>query len=179
MTREQIDQIAQKYERKYGLPTGFISAVIEIESAYNPDAYRDESKGRYSIGLMQVLRGGGAIDEWEKIHGRQQDYRYYDPEYNIRVGAWYLGEKIPAYLERYELPNTIRNVIVAYNAGIGNLIKGRVPLVTQNYLRKVSKLTSIDLDESADVFKLDSQAFFFSCPCCGHRLEVSAVTQAN
>ena len=94
MTREQIDQYADQQNKKYNLPEGLIKAIIQIESNYDIDAFRQESNGRYSIGLMQILRGG-AIDDFESINRviKTDDY-YYDPKNNIDVGTWYLGERI-------------------------------------------------------------------------------------
>lgn len=140
-----IKELAEKYNKKYGFPDLFIESVINIESAGNPLAHRLESRGRYSMGLMQVLRGGGAVDDWERLNGYKIDAWYYLPENNIKVGAWYLGKKIPQMIERHGQDDTLRNRIIAYNAGIGNLIKGIVPTTTQSYLDKMEKLTGLDL----------------------------------
>jgi len=136
--RERIEDLAARYDRKYGFPKGFLSAIIQIESNYDPKAFRKESGGRYSMGLMQVLRGG-AIDEYEKVYGSKPDSWYYDIENNIKVGAWYLGEKIPRLLKHFDQVNTIKNVVWAYNAGIGNLIKGVFPDITKLYVKKLQR----------------------------------------
>lgn len=140
--REEIEQEASKYDKKYGFSDGFISSIIRIESAYNPDAFRKESRGRYSMGLMQVLRGEGAVDEYEAVHGHREDEWYYDWKNNIKVGAWYLGVKILSYLQKWNHDFTERNYIIAYNAGIGNLNKYHagmidLPSYTKVYLEKM------------------------------------------
>lgn len=128
---------------KYGVDENLVNAVIQIESAGNPDAYRDEGKGRYSLGLMQLMRGGGAVDEYEKKFGKKSDDWFKDPKNNIHVGTWYLGEKINGYLEKYGHDKTVENMIIAYNAGIGTLNKIKsgqrdIPQVTKDYLEKLS-----------------------------------------
>ena len=172
MTREEIKQIAARYAAKYGLPSDFVNAVIQIESNYNPNAYRAESGGRYSMGLMQVLRGGGAVDEFEKVHGMKSDDWYYDVENNIKAGTWFLGSKIIDQLNHFNQPVTVRNIIIAYNAGIGNLIKGNDPSYTRVYLDKIQK-AGFDIGTNP----VKSGAFFFDCPCCGNRIQVSKVDQ--
>ncbi|MEP3228771.1 MAG: transglycosylase SLT domain-containing protein [Reichenbachiella sp.] len=172
-SKSDILKEASKYDAKYGFPDGFIASVIKIESAFNVNAERQESGGRYSMGLMQVLRGGGAVDEYEKIYGQKSDEFFYNWKNNIKVGSWYLGEKIGSYLDRFKHDHTVENYVIAYNAGIGNLNKykktGSLPSYTKKYLEKMQS-NGIPIRVLAK-----GAGIFFSCPCCHSDLQLSQV----
>jgi hypothetical protein len=51
-----------------------------------------------------------------------------------------MNTRIPQMLKAYKIPDTIDNRLWAYNAGIGNVKKGRLPKETRNYIRKYHKL---------------------------------------
>lgn len=56
---------------------------------------------------------------------------------NTEVADWYLNVRIPQMLHYYHKPITIRNIIIAWNAGISYVVKNkRLPKTTINYLRK-------------------------------------------
>lgn len=98
-----------------------VMAVMEIESAFNPRAYRAEPKlGDGSRGLMQVLlmvaRDRGYYGDPDGL---------YDPETNIRVGVAHL---VWGYLY---LDNKIAGAgvpepkwVSAYNGGVGRVMGG-------------------------------------------------------
>lgn len=129
MTKDEIKSLIEHYEFKYNIPMGFLEAVISIESNFKVNALGAAQE----IGLAQLLPGG-AIAEWEK-HYAPLDY--WRPDHNLNVAAWYLGERIPKYLKHYNHDDTIKNRVICYNAGIGNLNKGVFPQTTRNYLAKV------------------------------------------
>ena len=163
MTNEEIDQYADEQNKKYNLPEGLIKAVIQIESNYDINALKQESNGRYSIGLMQILRGG-AIDVYERLKRvTKDDNFYYEPKNNIDVGSWYLGERIPYLLNHYKHQKTLDNLIICYNAGIGNLNKGHTPISTKEYISKIKEKLGI---------KEEFNTFFFSCPHCSSKINI-------
>jgi soluble lytic murein transglycosylase len=86
----------RQYVEKYG-PSGenppyYLYTIMQKESAYNPHdvSYAD------AIGLLQM------IPPTSKRVGEKIDYRYtddilYDPEGNIRFGAWYIGHLLKKF----------------------------------------------------------------------------------
>jgi soluble lytic murein transglycosylase len=86
----------RNYVEKYG-PTGenppyYLYTIMQKESAYNPHdvSYAD------AIGLLQM------IPPTSKRVGEKIDYPYtddilYDPEGNIRFGAWYIGHLLKKF----------------------------------------------------------------------------------
>jgi soluble lytic murein transglycosylase len=98
------------HARENHVDPALLAAVIYQESKFRPDA----QSGSGAIGLMQLtpstahgiaLRTGG---------GRFTTSDLYDPEINIRYGAWYLGNLFRKY-------HSERLVLAAYNAGQGNV----------------------------------------------------------
>jgi soluble lytic murein transglycosylase len=126
------------HAREHGLDPALLAAVIYQESKFNPDA--QSSSG--AIGLMQltpstahgiaIRTGGNAF--------RTSDL--YDPEINIRYGAWYLHDLFAKY-------HSERLVLAAYNAGQGNVDRWRAkgePIQfseTRAYVSRVEKLRKI------------------------------------
>jgi peptidoglycan lytic transglycosylase len=98
------------HARENHLDPALLAAVIYSESKFRPDA--ESSSG--AIGLMQLtpttargiaIRTGGS---------RFRTADLYDPEINIRYGAWYLANLFHKY-------GSERLVLAAYNAGQGNV----------------------------------------------------------
>ena len=76
-----------KYAQEYDLDPYFVSAVIWKESRFREDAV--SSAG--AVGLMQVMpETGGWISEKIGLEGYDAT-RLKEPEYNIRLGCWYLS----------------------------------------------------------------------------------------
>jgi soluble lytic murein transglycosylase len=120
----------EKYSKIYGVDKNLVYAVIRCESSFNKDA---KSK-KDARGLMQLTP---STAKWcAYIIGVDFDADLlYNPEYNIRLGVYYIS-----YLfTRFE---TVEQVIMAYNAGEGNVKKwlngeGNVFPETSAYLTKV------------------------------------------
>jgi soluble lytic murein transglycosylase len=102
------------HARENGLDPALLAAVIYQESKFRPDA-RSASG---AIGLMQLtpstahgiaVRTGGHAFETGDL---------YNPEINIRYGAWYLANLFRKYRQE-------RLVLAAYNAGQGNVDRWR------------------------------------------------------
>jgi soluble lytic murein transglycosylase-like protein len=114
-----------------------IHAVIEAESAYDPNAV--SSAG--AVGLMQLMpataRRFGVSDRT-------------DPEQNIDAGANYLRKLLSMF------DNDVKLAIASYNAGEGAVMKyGRtIPPYreTQQYVVRVLKYLRRNLRESRQTF---------------------------
>jgi soluble lytic murein transglycosylase len=126
------------HAREHHLDPALLAAVIYQESKFNSDA--KSSSG--AIGLMQLTPStaeGIAI----RTHGnafRTSDL--YDPDLNIRYGAWYLDNLFKKY-------GSERLVLAAYNAGQGNVDQWRrndEPIQfaeTRAYIKRVERLKKI------------------------------------
>jgi soluble lytic murein transglycosylase len=126
------------HAREHGLSPALMAAVIYQESKFRPDA--KSSSG--AIGLMQltpstahgiaIRTGGNAF----------RTHDLYDPELNIRYGAWYLHNLFVKY-------GSERLVLAAYNAGQGNVDRWRAngePIQfaeTRAYVKRVEELKSV------------------------------------
>lgn len=102
------------HARQNGLSPALLAAVIDQESKF--DANAQSTSG--AIGLMQLtpstargiaIRTGGSAFRTSDL---------YDPEINIRYGAWYLSNLFHKYGDE-------RLVLAAYNAGQGNVDRWR------------------------------------------------------
>ena len=114
-------------------------AVTEVESNNNPLAA--SIKG--ARGLMQITQPALTdYNTYNKAEYNMEDM--FDPELNTTVGRWYLSNRIPTMLKAFKLPVTLDNILWAYNAGIGNVVKGIKPEETVAYIEKVkSKLEEV------------------------------------
>lgn len=100
------EQIVRGHARNYDLDPALVAAVIYQESKFKADAKSHQG----AIGLMQLLpdtakgialhTGGTAF--------RVEDL--YNPEINVRYGAWYLRHLLRKYGDE-------RSALAAYNAG--------------------------------------------------------------
>ncbi|HEY1966255.1 MAG TPA: lytic transglycosylase domain-containing protein [Acidobacteriaceae bacterium] len=94
----QMTAFVKRYAAHYNVPQELISALIDVESRWNPRAV--SPKG--AIGLMQLMpataRHFGAFNP-------------YDPEQNIAAGTRYVTVLM------HEFDGDLRLVVAAYNAG--------------------------------------------------------------
>jgi soluble lytic murein transglycosylase len=130
--------IVRGHAQNYDLNPALLAAVIEEESKFRADA--KSSAG--AIGLMQLqpatakgiaLRTGGSKFVLSDL---------YDPEINIRYGAWYLHHLLLKYDDE-------RLALAAYNAGQQNVDHWRAQgegvqfSETRAYIDKVERLKGI------------------------------------
>jgi soluble lytic murein transglycosylase-like protein len=117
-----FDEVIEAHATAQGVSPDLVRAVIQVESAFNPQAV--SSKG--AMGLMQLMpataRELGVVNPFL-------------PEENIRGGVAYLRQLLDKYDRNVEL------ALAAYNAGPGSVAKyGTVPPYreTQAYVKKVT-----------------------------------------
>lgn len=102
-----FDDFIQQAGQSFNVPESWIRATIDVESNWNPDAYRQEAKlNDASYGLMQVLettaRGLGFTGDVNEL---------FDPETSITWGTKLLGDL------RRQWGDDFRLVYSAYNSG--------------------------------------------------------------
>jgi len=113
-----------------------LQAVATIESEGNSQAVSKAG----AIGLYQLMPC--VVTEYnarQKASYTSKDL--YNASINQKIASWYLEVRIPQLLRYYKKEVTIKNTLWAYNAGIGNVVKNRLPVETKNYLIKYDKLT--------------------------------------
>jgi soluble lytic murein transglycosylase len=134
----KYESIVRGHAGNYDLDPALLAAVIEQESKFRTDA--KSSAG--AIGLMQLqpatakgiaLRTGGSKFVLSDL---------YNPELNIRYGAWYLKHLMKKYADE-------RLALAAYNAGQLNVDRWRSAgqdiqfPETRAYVDKVERLKGI------------------------------------
>jgi peptidoglycan lytic transglycosylase len=130
--------IVRGHARNYHLDPALLAAVIEQESKFRSGV--KSSSG--AIGLMQLqpttargiaIRTGGT---------RFVTSDLYDPEINVRYGAWYLRHLLDRYRDE-------RTALAAYNAGQRNVDDWRAKgegiqfAETREYVDRVERLKGI------------------------------------
>ncbi len=123
-TRSYDDLIVEHSELN-GVRTDLVRAVVQVESAYNPNARSPKgAKGLMQLMPATILRFGVANP--------------YNPVENVRAGVAYLRQ----LLNRYG--NNEKLALAAYNAGPGAVDKygESVPPYreTQNYVSRINKI---------------------------------------
>lgn len=109
LSQSTLEPIINRAAIKYGLEPAAINAVIDIESTWNPMAYRYEAhKKDASWGLMQILL---ATAKEMSGNTRLTATELLKPEVNIDLGSKYLAKQ----LRRYS--GNIYDAVAAYNAG--------------------------------------------------------------
>lgn len=105
-------EIICMYSEQYGLDPYLVSAVICVESRFDPHA----TSTKDARGLMQITINTGRWAAEQMGLVGYDDNILYDPDVNIQIGCWYLQ-----FLNKqfYDL----EIVLASYNAGIGNVNK--------------------------------------------------------
>jgi soluble lytic murein transglycosylase len=134
----RYEAIVRGHARHYDLDAALLAAVIYQESKFKADA-RSKSG---AVGLMQLLP---ATAEGIAVHTGGSTFRVddlYDPEINVRYGAWYLHHLMEKYGDE-------RTALAAYNAGQDNVDRWRRRGIdvqyseTRAYVKRVEDLKRI------------------------------------
>jgi soluble lytic murein transglycosylase len=134
----RYEEIVRGHARNYRLEPPLLAAVIYQESKFDADAR--SSSG--AIGLMQLLPGTA-----EGIATRTGGTAFvvddlYEPEINVRYGAWYLRHLLDKYGDE-------ATALAAYNAGQTNVDRWRREgsgirfAETRHYVRRVQELKRV------------------------------------
>jgi soluble lytic murein transglycosylase len=110
----RYDDIVRGHARNYDLDPALLAAVIYQESKFKANAH--SSSG--AIGLMQLLPDTA---KGIAVHTGGTAFRVddlYNPEINVRYGAWYLRHLLQKYRDE-------RTALAAYNAGQDNVDRWR------------------------------------------------------
>jgi Soluble lytic murein transglycosylase and related regulatory proteins (some contain LysM/invasin domains) len=102
-----------KYSQEYNLDPFLVAAVIKTESNFDEGAKSNKN----AYGLMQITPDTA---EWaaEKMNVNSfKTEMLYNPDFNIRMGCWYLNNL------KEEFDDNIEVVLAAYNGGRGNVQK--------------------------------------------------------
>jgi soluble lytic murein transglycosylase len=130
--------IVRAHAHNYDLNPALLAAVIDEESKFRADA--KSSAG--AVGLMQLLP---ATAKGIAIHTGGSKFvtsDLYNPEINVRYGAWYLHHLLQKYGDE-------RLALAAYNAGQQNVDSWRAEgkdiqfPETRAYVAKVERLKGI------------------------------------
>jgi soluble lytic murein transglycosylase len=131
-------EIVRGHARNYDLDPALLAAVIYQESKFRSNARSD----RGAIGLMQLLPETAKGIATRTGGSKFQVSDLYDPEINVRYGAWYLRHLIERYGDE-------RTALAAYNAGQANVDSWRqrgVPVQfeeTRHFVDRVEQLKDI------------------------------------
>jgi peptidoglycan lytic transglycosylase len=134
----RYEQIVRGHARNYQLDPALLAAVIYQESKFKADARSTSG----AIGLMQLLP---ATAQGIAVHTGGTRFRtsdLYNPEINVRYGAWYLRHLLQKYGDE-------RTALAAYNAGQDNVDRWRADGAgirfgeTRAYVKRVEELKGI------------------------------------
>ncbi|BBP45516.1 hypothetical protein THMIRHAS_08890 [Thiosulfatimonas sediminis] len=137
---EQYRRWAQHYAQAYKVPVDMVLAVMQVESAFNPQA-RSRSN---ALGLMQIKAEAAGRDVFTLIDGHNRapsEEELLNPQNNIRIGAAYLSLLDQHYFgDVSDAKKRELLVISAYNAGLNTVLKlfANTPKAA---LEKINQLT--------------------------------------
>jgi soluble lytic murein transglycosylase len=132
------EQIVRGHARNYELDPALLAAVIYQESKFKPNARSDSG----AIGLMQLLPDTAKGIALHTGGTQFQVDDLYNPEINVRYGAWYLRHLLTKYGDEDD-------ALAAYNAGQDNVDRWlrqgkRIQFAeTRAYVKRVEELKKI------------------------------------
>jgi len=125
----------EKYSKEFKVDEYLIYSIIKTESKFNKKAI--SNKG--AKGLMQVTDQTATWAAKELKLGNSMDI--YEPDYNIRIGVWYLARL------KKEFKGNIALSVAAYNGGSGNVRKW---LSEEEYSQDGRSLDKIPFKETSN-----------------------------
>ena len=139
----------QKYSKEYNVPEYIIYAIINVESGFDKNLKSESG----ASGLMQLTPATfRAISSNEHLGENLPDSKIFDPDVNIRYGAYYLS-----YL-RKKFGN-IDTALIAYHAGETNVSKW---IKDSRYSDGQGNITNIPLNETKEhIDKLNKEINYY------------------
>jgi len=131
-------QIVRGHARNYELDPALLAAVIYQESKFKADARSTSG----AIGLMQLLPDTAKGIALHTGGSRFTVEDLYNPEINVRYGAWYLHHLLLKYGDE-------QDALAAYNAGQDNVDRwtaegrGIAFAETRHYVKSVEHLRTL------------------------------------
>ena len=144
MYPKEYSKIVSNYAELYGIPEDILYAVIKTESGFDSSAV--SSAG--AVGLMQLMPETFLWLTNDMTGEHLAEGMIYDPETNIRYGAYYLS----MLYERYGVWET---AFAAYNAGPGDVDSW---LEDENYSSDGKTLSEIPYKETRSYVKKINKA---------------------
>ncbi|MCK4710931.1 MAG: DUF3393 domain-containing protein, partial [Gammaproteobacteria bacterium] len=118
---KRFKKSVDKYSSRMKIPPELVFAVIETESAFNPNARSSVP----AFGLMQLVPTSGARDAYRLLFNKDKvvsDRYLYNPDNNIKLGAAFIHKLYYSYLSGIKNPQARTwATIAAYNTGAGNV----------------------------------------------------------
>ena len=112
----------KKYSSNMRLPPELVFAIMETESAFNPNARSSVP----AFGLMQLVPTSGARDAYRLLYNKDKvvsDRYLYNPDNNIKMGTAFLHKVYYSYLSGIKNPESRTWATIAgYNTGAGNVL---------------------------------------------------------
>jgi soluble lytic murein transglycosylase len=106
----RYDPIISRAAARNGVDFSLVKSLIYEESWFRPDIRGPAGE----LGLMQITRAAATDFASQKGLPLFHDDRLKDPELNVEIGCWYLGQSI----ERYKnSPHPNLFALLRYNAG--------------------------------------------------------------
>jgi len=130
--------ISSEVTHSFNTPCGLVDLEIvkQLESSGRPNAIGDGGK---ALGLYQLH--SGVIKDYNRAHKTSYSHKdALNPQVCHLIASWYLHREIPRFLYHYKIKVSYKTILWAYNAGIGNVVKGRMPETTKRYIAKYERL---------------------------------------
>lgn len=140
----------KQYCELYNIEAALVIAMMERESAFNPIAESQDSKGNpIATGLMQLVPWSGGKDAYNALGYEGKPTREFlkNPENSINLGVKYISilENIFKKVEDKEKRNFL--IISAYNTGVSNVNKSFSNTTVRDTIKKANLLERNDLYE--------------------------------
>lgn len=106
-------ELIEKYAKEYEIDPYLVAAIMKNESKFDPKAVsRKDAKG-----LMQIAPITGQWASEQLNIPNYSEEMLFIPEYNIKIGTWYLN------ILKKEFGYNLEVIVAGYNAGNGNVRK--------------------------------------------------------
>ncbi len=116
-----------------------LDSIKQIESSGNPNAisFRGAKYGRGAYQISEICLK--EFNQFNNTNYKPTDL--FDYDLNKTIANWYINKRIPQMLKHFELEDTVKNRLWAYNAGVGRVRQNVMPEETKNYIKKYNRLT--------------------------------------